>query len=147
MQPDILVRAWHDGHVGPEREQARENLLSVAERHRQLDLGVALAERDDHVRDVRRPDCADPQPADETSAGGAQGLGRFGLQTEDPLGDFGESASGVGQFDVVPVAAEQLDSEALLQSLDVSGDAGLTDEQGTSRGGEAALLDNGVEAS
>ena len=146
-QPNVIIGARHDGHVGPEREQAPEHFLRVAQGDRQLDLGVAPAERDDHVRDVGGTDRSDPQPADEASAGGAQGFGRFGLQTEDPLGDFGKPATGVGQLDVVSMAAEQLDSEALLQRLDVGGDARLTDEERSSRGGEAALLDDGVETS
>jgi hypothetical protein len=149
-----LVRGGGGAELEQQREvdlagaQARLDLLGLALRQGQLDLGVARAEARDRERHQRRPrgrEGGHPQ-ATTAQAGDRPERRLGGLQPrEDPLGVSHERLSRRGQGHPARVALQQRHPGFGLERGDLLGDRGLRVVERVRRGREGAAPGDLVE--
>ena len=142
----ILPHLGKDGDVGPERQEALQNLVTIANGDRKRHFRISLTERHHKLCRVGGPDGADAKLAHEEPRGRAEAFRGLGLEAEYPLRDREQAPAGIRQLDAMAIAAKQLDAEAILERLDVGGDARLADEKRARRSREASMLRDSLKA-
>ena len=123
-----LVELVQKREVDRPAAQARDDLLGLALRERQLNLGIRRAERGDRVRQQRRPGGWERGEAQLTAAQAGDRLERRlgGVEArEDALGVPDERLPGGGQRDAARMALEERDPGFALERRDLLRDGRL----------------------
>ncbi len=134
-------------HIGAKIQQALEHLFGVADGHCQLQVGIAGAQRAQHLCDMIGADGADLQVPGMEAAKRVQIIHGLGLLRHHPPGYGEEPASRFGEGDTATPAMEEFDAIVLLERADLAGDGWLADVEDVGGRGEAALGGHRVEGS
>ena len=145
MEARVLLDVGEDANVGAIIEHPLQAFLRVADRHRQLDSGMAFVEGAQHLGDVVGADGGHLELAGMEAADRVQHVAGLRLGGRQALADGEQRLAGVGQLDAAAATVEQLDLEIVLERLDLAGHRRLADAQGLGGGGEPALAGDRME--
>lgn len=142
----VIGAARKDADVAAVVTQLPENSLGVAQRHGEINAGIAGIEDLDHLDDMGRTDRADSQLAAPQIGTVLQHHGGIIFQPDHLPGDMQKFMPDLRQFDAASTALEQENAMLFFKRLDLGGYRRLAHFERTRRGGETVVVGNSNEA-